>query len=210
MAAAEEEEEEEEVKSVNDSVSRSKVLEFQHALQTHVKESAYSKIRFVECTNPQNDPNEDDYTVVYEALFEPRDLDHAYLSIAVTEDGYVGFGFETRKRLAERLARRLWTAREAFAAGRELASVSPSELISFIRLVAQGRVMLQVGAGFGIAGYGSTPAVVSAEDFHSFASENPRKWDWVKVLGKEKLNAPWRTIVRYEPWGETPTRATDK
>lgn len=176
------------------------LVELRNALRKHVEEHTYSHVKLIENTVPINNPDEDDYSVAYEAIFEPSDLEHAYLKIAITVDGYVQIGFETRARLAERLGSNLWTARKAFAAGRELVSTHSSELVSFVRLVAQGGVMLRVGFGFGLLGFGSIRAVVSPGGFQSFGLENPRNWDWLKVLSEEQSGASWQTIVRYKPW----------
>lgn len=185
---------------MSDIESRNKVFEIRRALQRHMAEHAYPNVKFVEHTNPNNNPKEDDYLAAYEAVFDPCDLEHAYLKIAVTDDGWVGIGFETRTRLSARLGRRLWTAKRAFAAGRELANIKPNEIVSFVRLVAQGRVVLQVGFGFGLPGFGSIRAVVSPEDFQSLGSENPHNWDWLKLLSKEQSGASRQTVVRYKPW----------
>jgi hypothetical protein len=185
--------------AASDAESRYNAAEFRQALRRHLEEHAYPNVKFIECTDPRNNPDEQDYLVAYEAIFEPRDLEHAYLKISVTRNGCGQIGFETRSRLAQRLDTRLWTAKKAFAAGRELASINPGELVSFVRLVAGGKVKLQVGFGFSFRGFGSTRAVVSPEDLQSLGSQNPRSWDWLEVLSQEQSETSGQIVI-YKPW----------
>jgi hypothetical protein len=177
-----------------------KADEFRRALTRHVEDHCYSEVEFIECINPAHDPAQDDYFVAYEAIFRPRDLQRARLEVWVTDDGFVGVQFENRARLAERLGVRLWTAKQACAAGQELLSVTPKELISFVQLVAEGEAMLQVVPfGFGMMGLEATRAVVTPKSFQQLGAKN-HAWDWLAVMTEEQVQSSWRKIVMFEPW----------
>ena len=168
------------------------------ALSEHAAEHRYSNVEFVECTSPSYDENQDDYIVAYEAVFRPKDLEHAYLEIWIIDQGRLGIMFEKRARVAKRLGRSVWTGKEACAAGTELASISPNELVAFVRLVAQGKVFLRVRSG--ILGLGATRAVTSEDSFDTLGATNPREWDWLTVMANQQIASAGSKLIDFEPW----------
>ena len=172
--------------------------EIRSALARLVAERSFSKVIFREAISPSNNPMEDDYVVTYEGVFLPADLEHAYLKIFVTEIGEVGIGFETRERLSQRLGIRLRTRKKAFAAGRELASISADELINFVTVVAQGDVTLH--AHVGVMGLGRVNAIVKPDVAKAISGRYVRHWDWLTISARELPDSPQTRVVRFEPW----------
>jgi hypothetical protein len=183
---------------VTDSECPADGAAYQQALLRHVQEHGYSGVEFIETTDPENDLDVDDYIVAYEAVFRPKDLEHAHLEIWVTDDGYVGIMFEKRARIAERLGARLWTMKEACAAGREPSAIPVGELIAFVRLVAEGNVFVK--ARRGIFELGSIKAIVSKQAFASLRSSNPRKWDWLLVKTDDQIARMAAKLITFQPW----------
>ena len=176
----------------------SKAEEIRTALVRYLADHSFSRVEFHDTTNPSNNPLEDNYVVTYEAVFEPVDLEHAYLKIFVTDCGEVGIGLETRERIARRLGVRLYRGKKAFATGRELASISVEELIHFVAIVAQGNVVLQ--AKIGLTGFGSVKAIVKPESAGTLKGANARQWDWLTVSAKDLKNTSRTRIVQFDPW----------
>jgi hypothetical protein len=172
---------------------------FQDALRSVYSERHYDHVEFVECDVPDNDPNESDYTVSYEAAFLPRDLERAQLEVWITDTCRVGILFERRFRLAERLNSRVWGSARACAAGQEPASVTPRALISFVRAVAQGKVILELRA-FPILGMGRAKALIERAAFEDIVIDGAGAWDWLSVGPVEQNRAFGRRLVRFQPW----------
>jgi len=97
-------------------------------------------VDFREVTDPAYDP-QDDYRVVYEAHFLPEATQQARLEIHLTDDGYVGIGFETRQRVANRL--RVRNQRDGFAGGFEPSLRQMDKLLSILDCVADGEVIVR-------------------------------------------------------------------
>jgi hypothetical protein len=59
-------------------------------------------VEFKESFSPEFDPN-DDYRIVYEAVFAPTALDKARIEVGLTDEGFVAVCIETYKRIVQRL-----------------------------------------------------------------------------------------------------------
>ena len=81
----------------------SKAEDIRTALTRYLADHSFSRVALHDTTSRGNNPLEDDYVVTYEAVFEPVDLEQAYLKILVTDRGQVGIGLETRERIANAL-----------------------------------------------------------------------------------------------------------
>lgn len=97
-------------------------------------------VDFQEATDLAYDP-QDDYRVVYQAEFLPEAPRQARLEIHLTDDGYVGIGFETRQRIAIRLGVR--NRRDGFAGGFEPSLSQIDQLMFILDCVATGDVLIQ-------------------------------------------------------------------
>lgn len=152
-------------------------------------------VDFRENTKPDPDPDAR-YTVAYEAIFEPSSIEKAQVELWVTVEGEVAIGFETRKRVAERLGVRCRSGR--FAAGHEPHRTSAPGLFAFLDLVADGHVAISWTA-VPLFGLISTRAVVSHETLEVLVSRgyNPVKW-----LKQAKDTRSWhgRSLLRFEQW----------
>jgi hypothetical protein len=81
----------------------------------------------------------EDYTVAYEAVFEPEDLKKARLELWVTDIGHVSIGFEKYHRLAKRLGCRP-RGRSTFLSGHEPDALSQDAVRGILDAVSKGRV----------------------------------------------------------------------
>lgn len=180
------------------NVARATSEKIREELKGFVARQALSNVSFRETTDSANNPMEGDYIVVYEAAFEPADLLHAYLKILVTDHGLIGLGFETRDRLARRLKVPLHLQKHAFAAGRELASLTVEELLDFVAIVARGQLVLQ--AKVGLFGLGRVRAFVTPDVGRALFACNDKSWDWISVSAKERAETFRTKVVRFEPW----------
>jgi hypothetical protein len=150
-----------------------------------------------EVSDPPNDPR-DDYIVICEAEFVPKSLRHAQVKFILTDDGYVGFGLETRLRIANRMKVRsrtcCWGAPEAFAAGREPSFRGLKEVLLVLDIVSQGKLAIQatVIPWWGLGPTRATP--ISDQD--STAIEFCRKLRWPTSLN----NRPFTKIVMFDAW----------
>jgi hypothetical protein len=84
---------------------------------------------------------QDDYRVVYQAEFLPDAPQQARLEVHLTDDGYVGIGFETRQRVANRLGIR--NQQDGFAGGFEPSLRQMDKLLFILDCLAAGEVIVR-------------------------------------------------------------------
>lgn len=143
-------------------------------------------------------PN-DDYSVVYEAIFEPSSLDKARVEIWITKEGRVAFGFETRQRIAGRFALVNW--RKGFAAGHEPRALSPNDVIALLRAASDGKLLLNIRTLFGVLN--GIRALMSEEDRRALQDVGRDNFGWVGITKNDSngRNLESRdTLVRFQSW----------
>lgn len=148
---------------------------------------------FEERFDPEAEPVEG-YRVAYEATFTPASLTRARVEVWVTDSGFVAFGFDRWKRVAERLGRR--GGFEWFAAGSEPVSMSESQLASLLDLSADGRISLWVASAplFGLL----TMRALVAGGTKERDGLGGRSFDWLRE--RAPLVPALGRILEYEPW----------
>jgi hypothetical protein len=153
-----------------------------------------SNISLVEPDTSRHDSS--DYSVFYEATFESKDYERAYLNLVVTTGGHVGIGLETRERVARRLGIRNWT-RRSVAAGHEPGPLTLAQLQIFIELVANAKIVLIVKTN--LLGLGSIKAIIRPEDLSQLRPLT-KHWDWLSAASAELIPSKSTKIVRFLPW----------
>lgn len=96
----------------------------------------------------EDDQSYPGYTVLFEAIFEPRRLDQARLEVWFTSSGHTAIGIETWSRASRRLGLRAW--RKGFAIGHEPRDVSVEQLEQIHTRVSSGNFELICGSRFGV------------------------------------------------------------
>jgi hypothetical protein len=165
-----------------------------HAWMDRYTES--SNVSLVELNVPRHDSS-DDYSISYEASFESKDYERAYLNLFVSTMGNVGIGLETRERVARRLGVKNWTKRLAFAVGHEPGPLTLAQLQIFIELVANAKIVLIVKTS--LLGLGSIEASVRPEDLAQLRPLT-KHWDWLSASSAEFIPSKSTKIVRFLPW----------
>lgn len=150
---------------------------------------------FREETNPKNDPH-DDYLISYEAIFEPKSLEQAYVYIGVTPDGYVAIGFERRKRIAERLGTKNSSVR--FAAGHEPCFISESGLFAILDLIADGQIAISPTA-IPLIGLISTKAAVLQDVLEELISKGYSSVSWLNGVSQTEFSEKGR-LLEFSQW----------
>ena len=143
----------------------------------------------VENDNPQNDPYPD-YAIVREFRFEPASLSKCRLEIWICEDGLMGFGIESWKRIAERMTCK--TSRQGFVGGFEPHPMPAETISSLFHAVAAGDVTVSA-AGF--AGHLRRASIQVAGTDYSVRGRFTNK-----VLGVLDLDRS--TILQYRAWND--------
>lgn len=103
-------------------------------------------------------------------------------------------GFETRKRVADRLGVKNW--RNGFAAGHEPYPMTEPALLALLEMIANGRIAIsaRVIPFFGLI---STKAVVLRDSLDVLIENGYCPLDWLKVLPEME---PSRRIVQFGRW----------
>jgi hypothetical protein len=152
---------------------------------------ASDQVAFREVTAPPDDPD-DDYLVVYEAVFEPSSLEMARVDVWLTDDGYVAIGLEKRGRIAKRLGVKGNPIR--FAAGHEPAAVSLPDLLSLLDAAAGGHLAIIARANR-LFGLWSTKAAMDPDTYDRLEASGHRDLDWIV-----RLDHRTGQILRFRPW----------
>ena len=150
-----------------------------------------------ESTGPSTDPSED-YVVAYEAVFEPKDLEHARLAIFVTTDGYVEVGLETRERLARRLGVKNWRRPRGYGVGHQPGPMTVEQLTSLLDIVADAKFTLV--AEVGLLGLGNVTAILRPEDATVLPDRSTSHWQWLTVSPKEVQHTSRVRVIRFAAW----------
>jgi hypothetical protein len=166
----------------------------------HVQSASYKNVDFAiePCTG--YNPLQDDYKVDFVAEFIPSDVNHAYLKICFTSDGWTQIVFERRNRILNRIGKMRLCREELYASGVELISISPFELNSFVSLVAQARLAIRPNLWFRIFGYGHLSAVIRHSDFELINPLLQKKWDWLKTMDESEFASAQPNLITFEPW----------
>jgi hypothetical protein len=153
-------------------------------------------VTFKEEINPENE-RYPDYFVVYKAVFEPHSLSQARVEIWLTNDGDVSIGFETWKRIAERLG--IKGGNVQFAAGHEPARISETNLLAILDLMADGQIAISatVMPFFGLV---STNAVILQEILEELVSKGYFPVNWLKGVSQKKFSSKGN-LLSYYRWG---------
>lgn len=162
-------------------------------LRDWVAANSLQTVAFEEITSPANVPSED-YQARWEAHFRPQRPDQAQVDIVLTEGNFIGVGFETRAKVANRL--NLRNIRQGYAAGFEPCEKSIAALLDFLDLVRQGKVAI-LARCWPIVGVGKTRAAVSMHDLPSIIGFGPRGWLWPLADSRVELSS---RVLRYGPW----------
>jgi hypothetical protein len=155
-------------------------------------------IEFRESSNPTFDPN-DDYRVIYEATFEPDNLEKARLEFWLTDTGHVAVGFETYERIIQRLE--LKAIRHGFAVGHEPRAVSKEGLQKLFDAVTLGKIFIAVRSTLRLAT--SARICMSESDCDAIERSGYRCSDWISPLSNDDAVSPsssFGKILRYRAW----------
>jgi hypothetical protein len=184
-----------------------KIVEFRAALYElpFLKDSA--AVALIEDFDPPHDSRVDDYKVIYEIVFYPRDFEHALLQVNLFEDGQIGILFERRSRMAKRLGLPLKWQPNACCAGIEMAQITTDELIRLVQLVALGKVLIQAslgiyGLGTKLLGLGACRAFVLNRDLGPKMSQTNRIFSLgsFSTLNDFPEDTFGQKIVYFKPW----------
>jgi hypothetical protein len=169
--------------------------EFSARLSDWALRNAPSTVRLVE-DRPHKSEEVDDYDVIYTARFEPHSLEQAQVEIWLTDDGFIGVGFDTKERIAKRLSTR--TFRHGFAEGFEPCERDPTRLFAFLDHISHGRFCI-VAQVWPVVGLGKTWAAMSPSVADAGA------WDqmigpggWIKAPPVALFGT--RHLLAYLPW----------
>lgn len=146
-------------------------------------------------------PGDNDYNVIYEAVFEPPELTKARVELWVTDEGGVAVLFETKARLASRLSkRRIYHGRRCLG-GHEPCPVSAGVLRGILEAVSKGEVSVTytevLGALFGIR------CVMQPQDRERLVAAGYIEaafWLRTKSVAGIAKKAGLRRSVVYDPW----------
>lgn len=151
-----------------------------------------TSVSFREDVDPESDL--DSYVVAYEAFFEPQSLEYAYVCVAVTVDGDVAFLFETRARVAKRLAVR--GGRDVLVGGHEPSPMSESGLLALLDLIADGQVGV---AAFAVPLFGLIFARACARP-EAIEHLIARGYTWVRWLHPVSSLVGRANVIKLKPW----------
>jgi hypothetical protein len=152
-------------------------------------------VAFKEVIEPPFDPYAD-YSVVYEAIFEPPSLDQAAVELWVTRDGDVAIGFERRKRIAERLG--VKSRNNRFAAGHEPRRMRESDLITILNSIATGEIAV-ASTVMPFLGLISTKAVTLHAVLERLGPKGCSPVNWLNGVSREEFSRGGH-FLRFRPW----------
>ena len=138
---------------------------------------------------------QDDYHVIYEAVFEPTSVDQMQVEIWLEADGYLAVGLERRTRVRERLG--LGGSDAGFATGHEPGGLSLQGMFGLLDLVAAGEMVLFTRAGWW--GMGRVQAAVSKGERQNLADAGYVNLWWLRAL--ERAPRLWGVRrLEYRAW----------
>ena len=175
----------------SDSEKALSLRHLQGVLSEWLKHRKPDAVRFVENTQPEEDPDSR-YTVIYEAVFEPSTLDVCRVELWFTTDGEIALGLETRSRIASRLG--VKTRQYGFATGHEPRQITQEGLMALLGLVANGEVAIATTT-FPIWGLYKAKAFVHPNSFNILSSKG-YDCDW--WLGISNEFHAWDLC--FKPW----------
>jgi hypothetical protein len=169
--------------------------DIRNAIGHWVDEStAPRKVAITERTDPPYDPN-DDYKVIYEAVFDPTSLHSARLEILLTDYGSVGIGVETYERLAKRLRKK--RLRDGWAAGREPRQATQEGLAALIDIVSAGRLYFDTRITLGIL---TSARMKILEADGELLKRSGIQWsDWMSTI--PEISQRSKRLLSFQPWG---------
>lgn len=165
--------------------------EIQNFLKSWFDNLGASEIQLIENLNPVKDPNSS-YDVSYEAKFESTVLDKARLEIWVTEKGEIGFGFETYRRLGQRINKLNNNSR--FIMGIEPHFLSRNCLKKILELISSGRVAVTYRA-LPFIGIISAKAVIEDQDLNELKQNGLSE---VNNLSSGDITR--QDSIKFKPW----------
>jgi hypothetical protein len=118
--------------------------EFFERLKDWYKKKSYSKVSLTINELDVKAQEQDDYTVLYELIFESKSLEQGLVEIWITVDGYIGIGFERDCRISKRLGLRKNSYSNVFAGGIEPICINIETVIIFLELISDGKVFISV------------------------------------------------------------------
>jgi hypothetical protein len=157
-----------------------------------------SKIVFKESFDPIADP-QDDCRVIYEAAFEPADLDKARIEFWLTDTGHIAVGIETYGRILAR-TRLLGAIRGGFAAGHEPVPATKEGLQILFDAVTKGRIFIVVWSLLRMASL--VRVYMWESDCNAMARSGYRYYGISAIPDENTRGPPVRsgTILSYRPW----------
>lgn len=150
-------------------------------------------VRYQVNEQPENSAFED-YSVAFEATFNPVSEAKSYIEIWVTPEGEIAIGFERWRRLARRLG--VSYRRDQFAAGLEPIRMDVEEILSVLDLAYSGHISISV-VTIPWIGIVSTKAVADEQACKQLKG----KRCFPISQERTKLKLPLSRILNYEPWG---------
>ncbi|WP_253712007.1 hypothetical protein [Bradyrhizobium sp. WD16] len=153
-------------------------------------------IRFAESSNAPLGSG-DDYRVVYEAVFEPDDLDKIRIEIWLTDTGHTAVWLEKCSRVSKRLAKKF--SRGGAVAGHEPIAMSSETLNLLFGVAVGGKLLIAVRSIFHV-GLTMTPFLPTAD------------YEAIRASGYSYLRGPQSaqsgvfssilplTVLDYRPW----------
>jgi hypothetical protein len=156
-----------------------------------------SRIVFKESFDPIADP-QDDYRVIYEAAFEPADLDKARIEFWLTDTGHTAVGVETYARITQRL--QLRAIRHGFAAGHEPRTATVDSLRTLFDILTLGKFFIVVRSLLRVV---SSVQLYMTESDRDTISRLGYPSNWISSIPSNDPGrlAPWRgEVLTYRPW----------
>ena len=140
-------------------------------------ERRWTGVQFRETTTPSAPTFQDDYNVIYEAVFEPTAIHQARIELWLASSGHIAVGIETKERIAYRLG--VKKAVKGFAAGHEPQAISEIGLRALLNAVADGHLSIRVKPS--LLTLDSTRAVITRSDMSGLVAEGRMKYPWIEI-----------------------------
>jgi hypothetical protein len=164
-----------------------------------VQDLSQHGIQFKETYTSEFDPN-DDYRVIYEALFEPMMLDKARIEFWLTDLGHVAVGIETYGRVVQRLEGK--GIRRGFVGGHEPRTVPKDGLKMLFDAVTLGKCFIVVKSTLSLIT--SAKIYMTAADCDAIARSGYRCSNWISSISDDDAASPssssLRKVLNYRPW----------
>lgn len=164
-------------------------------IQEWIQRSNYRSVQIVENTQPKNDPNED-YDIMYEVEFVPKEVDQLQLLIWVTADGSLSGGLERYARLAKRTNCKMQTGRVALSF--ETTNIPEKAIPTFLDKVSQGKIGFRCFK-LPIIGILNPKAVISKTDYDDLVKKGFKKSDDIQVLSELEFSKG-SGLIKYKAW----------